>query len=46
MTFLLKGVFAFLVIKIKGHSCRLKEHAFSKQLYPKQGGDGVSASPP
>jgi DNA replication protein DnaC len=34
------------VINIKGHSYRLKEHAFSKQLYPKQGGDAVSAAPP
>lgn len=34
------------VINIKGHSYRLKEHAFSKQLYPQQGGDAVSASPP
>ena len=34
------------VINIKGHSYRLKEHTLSKQLYPKQGGDAVSASPP
>jgi DNA replication protein DnaC len=34
------------VVNIRGHSYRLKEHAFSKQLYPKQGGDAVSANPP
>ncbi len=34
------------VVNIKGHSYRLKEHAFSKQLYPKQGGDAVSTAPP
>lgn len=33
------------VINIKGHSYRLKEHAFHKQLFPKQGGDSMSASP-
>ncbi len=34
------------VVNIRGHSYRLKEHAFSKQLYPKQGGDAVSTAPP
>jgi DNA replication protein DnaC len=34
------------VVNIRGHSYRLKEHTFSKQLYPKQGGDAVSANPP
>jgi DNA replication protein DnaC len=34
------------VINIKGHSYRLKEHAFSKQLRPKQGEDMVTSSPP
>jgi len=33
------------VINIKGHSYRLKEHAFSKQLRPKQGEDMVTTSP-
>jgi DNA replication protein DnaC len=30
------------VINIKGHSYRLKEHAFSKQIYNQQGGDPVN----
>jgi len=30
------------VINIKGHSYRLKEHAFSKQIYNQQGGDSVN----
>jgi len=34
------------VINIKGHSYRLKEHTFSKQLHPKQGEDMVTTSPP
>jgi DNA replication protein DnaC len=34
------------VVNIRGHSYRLKEHTFSKQLYPKQGGDAVSTAPP
>jgi hypothetical protein len=29
------------VINIKGHSYRLKEHAFSKHIYDQQGGDSV-----
>jgi DNA replication protein DnaC len=33
------------VINIKGHSYRLKEHAFNKQLFPKQGGDPMPAAP-
>ncbi len=34
------------VINIRGHSYRLKEHTFSKPLYPRQGGDAVSTTPP
>ena len=34
------------VINIRGHSYRLKEHTFSKPLYPRQGGDAVSTAPP
>jgi DNA replication protein DnaC len=34
------------VVNIRGHTYRLKEHTFSKKLYPKQGGDAVSANPP
>jgi len=30
------------VINIKGHSYRLKEHSFSKQIYNQQGGDSVN----
>ncbi len=30
---------------IKGHSYRLKEHAFNKHLFPKQGGDPMAPPP-
>jgi DNA replication protein DnaC len=33
------------VINIKGHSYRLREHAFNKTLFPKQGGDPMPAAP-
>ena len=33
------------VINIKGHSYRLKEHAFSKQIIPKSGGETVASIP-
>jgi len=33
------------VINIKGHSYRLKDHGFGKPLYPKQGGETVTAVP-
>lgn len=33
------------VINIKGHSYRLKDHGFGKPLYPKQGGETVTAMP-
>lgn len=33
------------VINIKGHSYRLKEHAFNKQLFTKQGDDPMTALP-
>jgi DNA replication protein DnaC len=31
------------VVNIKGHSYRLKEHAFSKQLHSKEGGDHLNS---
>jgi DNA replication protein DnaC len=33
------------VVNIKGHSYRLKEHAFSKQIIQKSGGDTVASMP-
>lgn len=33
------------VINIKGHSYRLKGHAFNKNLFSKQGGDSMPAAP-
>jgi DNA replication protein DnaC len=33
------------VINIKGHSYRLKEHDFSKQIIPKSGGETVASMP-
>jgi len=33
------------VINIKGHSYRLKEHAFNNQLFPKQGGNSMTSPP-
>jgi len=33
------------VINIKGHSYRLKDQGFGKPLYPKQGGENVTAIP-
>lgn len=34
------------VVNIKGHSYRLKEHEFSKQLYTQKGGDPMNANSP
>ena len=34
------------VVNIKGHSYRLKDHGFSRQQYPKQGGEIVSLTAP